>query len=205
MTTTTKKAALAVKKPPAQTTATKPAAKKAAPAKKKPPAKAAAKKAAPATPAGDARDITDARLEWLPAHQLHPDPANPRQDLGDLTELAASIVQLGVLEPLIVTAHPTVRGEWQIVAGHRRHAAATLAGVMLVPAVIRVFDDVERRLAMLVENLHRRDLDPFDEARGYQMLVDLGLSQRDIAERVGCSQPHVSRRLKLRVLRKEIG
>src|SRR6185295_12285530 len=86
---------------------------------------------------------------------------------------------------------------YQIVAGHRRHAAARIAGLELIPCIVRTFTEQARIEAMVIENLQRSDLSPFDEARGLSQLVAVGLTQRDIAERVGCSQSHVSKRLAL--------
>lgn len=138
----------------------------------------------------------DLELVSIGLDDLHPADDNPRHDLGDLTELAASIASIGVLQPLVVVER-AVGGGYTIVAGHRRHAAARTAGVEQVPCVVRVMNLPERQTAMLVENLHRRDLDPLDEATGFQHLADLGHSQRAIAELVGCNQSHVSRRLAL--------
>jgi ParB/RepB/Spo0J family partition protein len=146
----------------------------------------------------------------LPLTALAPHPANPRDDLGDLAELAASIAQIGVLEPLVVAtaaAHgaggwPAVAGECThvILAGHRRHAAAAQAGLASVPCVVR--DDLagaEALVVMLSENDpgKRRGLEPLAEARAFQALADRGWSQRQIAGRVGCAQGQVSKRLAL--------
>ncbi len=141
-------------------------------------------------------ETTDLELVWLAVEHLHPAEDNPRHELGDLDELAASIVSVGVLQPLVVVER-IVGGGYTIVAGHRRHAAARIAGAETVPCVVRTMNLAERQTAMLVENLHRRDLDPLDEATGFQHLADLGHSQREIAELVGCNQSHVSRRLAL--------
>jgi len=128
---------------------------------------------------------------------LHPADDNPRTDLGDLEELADTIQQHGIIEPLVVIERH-VGGGYTIVAGHRRAAAARLAGIGVVPCIVRTFDSTESRIeAMAVENLQRSGLTPLDESRAFQMLTELGQSQRDIAARVGCSQSHVSRRLSL--------
>lgn len=147
-------------------------------------------------------------LQYLAVDVVHPAVDNPRSDLGDLTGLAASIVAVGILEPILVQVRlaggfARDRGEsggYTIVAGHRRHAAAKLAGLDLIPCIVRVFTEQARIEAMVIENLQRSDLSPFDEARGLTQLVNVGLTQRDIAERVGCSQSHVSKRLSLAVL-----
>lgn len=127
---------------------------------------------------------------------LDPHPDNPRSTIGDLDELMDSIRAVGMLEPLVVAPRP--KGRFQVIAGHRRLAAAQALRLDEVSCVVRE-DLVEQagRLAMLIENLQRRDLDELDEARGYQGLVDLGLTQSEIATKVGRSQSHVSKRLAL--------
>lgn len=135
-------------------------------------------------------------IRQLPLTQLFDSDDNPRNDLGPLDELAASIVAVGIIQPLVVAANGP--HGYRIVAGHRRAAAAQVAGLDTVPCIHRGFrSDAERQEVMLVENLQRQDLSPLDEARGFQALADLGHSQRQIAERVGCNQSHVSRRLAL--------
>jgi ParB/RepB/Spo0J family partition protein len=141
---------------------------------------------------------------------LAPHPANPRTELGDLTELQASIAQVGVLEPLVVVtvaAHvaagwPAVADEAQyvILAGHRRCEGAREAGHTLLPIVVR--DDLagsDALVVMLSENGDgiRKGLDPLAEARAMQELADRRWSQRKIAERIGCAQGQVSKRLTL--------
>lgn len=134
-------------------------------------------------------------VEQLPLDLLDPAVDNPRTDLGELDELVASIHAVGIIEPLVVTANGS---GYTIVAGHRRYAAAQQAGLYTVPCIHRAFDSTAERVeVMTIENLQRQDLSPLDEARAFQMLTDLGQSQRQIAERVGCNQSHVSRRLKL--------
>jgi ParB/RepB/Spo0J family partition protein len=129
---------------------------------------------------------------------LRPAPDNPRRDVGDVTELAESMKSGGVLQPLVVCpdggSPPTT---FKIVIGHRRYAAAQLAGLRTVPVLVRRFTEQERLEAMLVENLQRSELAPIEEATAFRKLTDAGLSQRAIAERIGRSQAHVSRRLAL--------
>lgn len=135
-------------------------------------------------------------VQELPIEALVPADDNPRTALGDLDGLVASVQTAGVIEPIVVTANGP--HGYTIVAGHRRHAAATAAGLATVPCVHRAFSTTaERQEVMAIENLQREDLSPLDEARAFQMLADLGHSQRTIAERIGVSQPHISRRLKL--------
>jgi ParB/RepB/Spo0J family partition protein len=135
------------------------------------------------------------QLLEIPLDQLHPSADNPRRDVGDLVELATSIRSMGIIEPLVVT--PNGNG-YIVVAGHRRLAAAELAALDTVPCVVRDLDDKERLAAMLVENLQRTDLAPLEEATAFRRLIDeFGYSQRDLAEKVGRSQGHISKRLTL--------
>src|SRR4051794_19470254 len=117
---------------------------------------------------------------------------NLRRELGDLTELSASIKSLGVLEPLLVR-----EGDHLVVAGARRLEAARLAGKKQVPVILRAFTDSERLETMIVENLLREDITPLEEAEGYRRLKELGQTQAQIAARVGRNQSHVSKRLAL--------
>jgi len=135
-------------------------------------------------------------LEVLPLAKLQLWPGNIRRDVGDITELAASIEAVGLLEPLVVT--PSEGGGHLILAGARRFAAAKKAGLAEVPCMVREVLTEEARLKIaLVENLQREDLTPLEEATGYQRLGELGLNQRTIAEEVGRSQGHISKRLAL--------
>ncbi len=122
---------------------------------------------------------------------------NLRHDIGDITELAASIGEHGVLEPVILVTK--TRGQGYIaVAGHRRIAAATAAGRSDVPAIVHdAKPAAERTVWMLVENLQREDLDPIDEAKGYRTLINAGYNQKRIADQVSRSKAHVSKRLRL--------
>lgn len=137
-----------------------------------------------------------ATLMHLPPNRLHPDPANVRLDLGDLTELAASISELGILQPIVARA---TGSRLTIVMGHRRHAAATRLGLSTIPVIVRTDlepDDV--LAAMLVENSQRRDLDPIEEARALTRLKAAErLTDHDLARRICRSQAHVSNRLAL--------
>lgn len=138
-----------------------------------------------------------AAFEHIELSRLRPAPDNVRRSVGDVGGLAESISAVGILEPLIVVPIDGTE-DFLIVAGARRRAAAEKAGLEVVPCIVRTdLTDGARIEAMLVENLQRQDLTPLEEAEGYQRLVDLGLSQRNIAEKVGCKQPHVSKRLAL--------
>lgn len=143
----------------------------------------------------------------LPIDAIVVNPDNPRQDLGDIEGLAASMRSLGVQEPLLVE-WPSPTSPYLLLAGHRRLAAARLAGLQEVPCLVRqVASTAALRMEIaLVENLQREDLTPLDEARGYLALTKLGLSQRQITERLGHqrSQSHVSKRMALLELPKPV-
>jgi ParB/RepB/Spo0J family partition protein len=144
--------------------------------------------------------IEQTTLTHLPIAKLYGAEDNIRTEVGDLDELAASIHALGIIEPLIVAVHPDKVGAYEVIAGNRRLAAAVVAELDTVPCIIRDFDDAARTEVMLVENLQRAGLNPIEEATGYGRLVECGLSQAEIAERVGCNQSHVSKRLLLLTL-----
>jgi ParB family chromosome partitioning protein len=131
-------------------------------------------------------------IKVLPGH-------NARTQVGDVSELAASIQANGVVQALTVVALPAEDGHpvYGLVAGERRLTAARQVGLAEVPCLVRDLDNRQRTVAMLVENLQRQDLDPLDEASGIQRLTGMGLSQREIAAELGCSQSHVSKRLSL--------
>jgi ParB/RepB/Spo0J family partition protein len=132
----------------------------------------------------------------IPIAQLHLAEDNVRRQLGDVDELAASIKTAGLLEPLVVT--PREEGGYLVVCGARRLAGAAKAGVERVPATVREFSEAERVEAMTIENLQRENLTVLEEAEAYRRLTDeFGLSQRELAKRVGRTQGHVSKRLAL--------
>lgn len=129
---------------------------------------------------------------------IEPDKEQPRQnfDQESLSELAASIAEHGVLQPLVV--RPTPQGSWRIVAGERRWRAARLAGLAEVPAVIKEISDSEAMEIALIENLQREDLDPMEEAAGYRQLIDrCGYTQEQAAQRLGKSRTAVTNSLRL--------
>lgn len=140
-------------------------------------------------------------VEPLPVALLHPHPHNPRRDVGDLTELADSIRAHGIRQNLLVVPDPDHPGEFRIVIGHRRAAAAALAGVTAIPAVVdSSLGDAEQLELMLLENLQRTDLTAVEEADGYQGLLDLGVGARAIAKRTGRSERTITSRLRLLTL-----
>lgn len=141
------------------------------------------------------RTPIEAEQTTLALDELHPAADNPRRHLGDLTELAASMRTVGLLEPIVVT--PNADG-YTIVAGARRHAAAKKAGLDTVPVVVLAnLSEEQRQEAMLIENLQRTDLMPLEEAGAFQRLLDLGLTQKDLAAKIGRSASHISKRIQL--------
>lgn len=153
--------------------------------------------------AGDRQDLGPARrpeLVDVRTTDLHPDPDNPRDDVGDVTELAHSMAAQGLIQPVI--ARRTASGRLVVVAGHRRLAAAQQLRWLTVPTIVRRDMPPDSVLAaMLVENGQRAGLDPIEEARALHRLKVLGnLSDADLARKVGRSQPTVSGRLALLAL-----
>ncbi len=130
--------------------------------------------------------------------EIEPNREQPRKEFDSeaLSELADSIAQHGVLQPLLL--RPMVSGGYRIVAGERRWRAARMAGISEVPAVIREMTDAEEMLFALIENLQREDLTPLEEARGYQTLIEAqGFTQEEVSKTVGKSRPAVTNSLRL--------
>ena len=135
----------------------------------------------------------------IPVSQLMPNPHNPRRDVGDVTELADSIRAQGIKQELLVTPADDRDGvpQYRVVIGHRRLAAARLAGRDMVPCRVEELSAREERELMLVENTQRVDLTPLEEADGYQGLLDLGVKVKEMAERTGRSMRLVRGRLRI--------
>ncbi len=142
----------------------------------------------------------------IPVDRLRPNPQQPRYhfDQEGLEELAASIRLHGVLQPLLVSEDPPDR--YLLITGERRWRAARLAGLATVPAVIREHIEEDQQLELaLVENLQRRDLTPLEESRAFEQLrAGLGLSQQEIADRVGMDRSTVANSLRLLKLPQEV-
>lgn len=133
----------------------------------------------------------------IPLDAIRPSPNNPRTDLYDIDELALSIRETGLLQPIVVQRIPGT-DHYQIVAGHRRREACARLGWAKAPCIVRrdMLPD-EELVAMLVENGQRAGLDPIEEARALKRLVDVGHRAADVAKRIGKSASHVSNRLLL--------
>ena len=127
---------------------------------------------------------------------INRDPTQPRKDLGDLDGLQASIKQQGILQPLIVT--PLDEQHFQLVAGERRLTAARQLGLTEVPILVRSVEEHQRLILQIVENLHRKDLTPVEEAEGIKRLMDeSALTQRDIGSQLGKSLTYINELLRL--------
>ena len=143
--------------------------------------------------------------QMLPLHKVEPNPDQPRQDFDEeeLQQLADSIAVHGVIQPLTVRQLPS--GYYQIIAGERRWRASRLAGLYEVPAVVMEADDKKATELALIENLQRQDLNPVEEALGYQTLMaDYGMTQEETAKSVGKSRPAVANALRLLSLCPEV-
>ena len=139
----------------------------------------------------------------IPIELIEPNPDQPRRafDPERLEELATSIGQRGIIQPLILRRHPTDPERYQIVAGERRWRAAQAAKLHEVPAIVREFDDIEVLEVAIIENIQRTDLNPVDEAAGYRQLMErFGHTQEKVAEALGKSRPHIANSLRLLTL-----
>ena len=137
-------------------------------------------------------------MEYIKIDHLEAHPDNPRKDLGDLTELVQSIRQRGVLQNLTVTQHPEKPGQYRVLIGHRRLAAAREAGLETLPCtVVQNMTHSEQIAVMLAENMQRADLTLMEQVEGIQMMLELGETVQSISEKTGLSQSTVYRRKKL--------
>jgi len=139
---------------------------------------------------------------YIPVDQIRPNPSQPRQNIGDLTDLVNSIKEKGVLEPLLVRRH---ENEYQIIAGERRWRAAREASLDVVPCIEMEVSDREMHEIALIENLQRKDLTPFEEAEGLQALAErFGYTHAQIAKAVGKARSSVTEVLLLNQMPVEI-
>ena len=147
----------------------------------------------------DATTTTGA-LRELPVSSIHPNPHQPRKhfDEESLASLAASVRELGVLQPILVREVNGSAGEYELIAGERRWRAAKRAGLPTIPVVVKDVDDLASLEQAVVENLHRQDLNPLEEAAAYQQLLeDFGMTHEQLAERVGKSRVTITNTLRL--------
>jgi ParB family chromosome partitioning protein len=133
---------------------------------------------------------------------LDPNPGQPRQVMGDLSELMASVAEKGIIEPLIVRQRG---GRYQIIAGERRYHAAVQVGLTEVPVIVREVDDVEVMELALVENLQRKDLTAFEEAEAlYQLAQKCAYTHEDMARKLGKSRTSITESLSLNSMPEEV-
>ncbi|MGI5286609.1 ParB/RepB/Spo0J family partition protein [Nonomuraea polychroma] len=153
----------------------------------------------PAPPAKQTPAPDELTVVMVPLDKIHAHPRNVRADVGDVTEFADSIRTHGLLQPLTLRPHPTLEGDYETIAGHRRHVACIEAGLALVPCVIRLdVSDAAVLEMMIVENVHRRGLNPIERAEAFGRLRDeYGYSAAQIAERTGLTSSTVSTTLAL--------
>ncbi|MBZ5560560.1 MAG: ParB/RepB/Spo0J family partition protein [Acidobacteriia bacterium] len=138
----------------------------------------------------------------IPIEQIDPNPNQPRQVMGDLSELIASIGEKGILEPLVVRQ---VGDRFQIVAGERRYQASVQVGLRELPVVIRDVDETEMLELALIENLQRKDLTPFEESEALEGLAArCGYTHEDLARRLGKSRTSVTESLALNAMPDEV-
>lgn len=141
----------------------------------------------------------------LPLDEIIPNKDQPRKtfDEESLRELADSILQHGVLQPLLV--RPLPGGGYQLVAGERRYRASRIAGLKEVPVVVKELTDTETMEIAIIENLQREDLNPIEEAEGLQALIDrCGFTQEDVAASIGRSRPAIANSLRLLKLPEDV-
>lgn len=146
----------------------------------------------PASATGEKRDYFMCRIA-----DIHPNTTQPRRhfDEAALNELAQSISESGLIQPLVVRQ---VNGSYELIAGERRWRASKLAGVTEVPVVVRELAESQAFLLALIENIQREDLNPIEEAAAFQrLIVEFSMTQQDVAEKVGKSRPSVANALRL--------
>ena len=140
-------------------------------------------------------------LREIPVTSVHPNPNQPRVHFDEeaLAELTSSVRAIGVLQPILV--RPRGDNDFELIAGERRWRAATRAGLSTIPAIVRVTDDVSSVEQALVENLHRQDLTPLEEAAAYkQLLDDFSMTHEQVATKVGKSRSAITNSLRLLAL-----
>lgn len=143
-------------------------------------------------------------VEEIPLKEIRPNPYQPRKYFSEegIAELKQSIIEHGVLQPIIV--RKSIKG-YEIVVGERRYRAAKAAGLKKIPAVVRSLTDEKMMELAVLENLQREDLTPIEEASAYQMLLDrLEITQEQLAKRLGKSRPHIANMVRLLSLPQEI-
>ena len=156
----------------------------------------------------DASQSTSKRPDMVvPIEQVQPNPDQPRRTFAEdaLNDLAASVTEKGIIQPLIVRQSPHTKGTYEIVAGERRWRAAQMAKLHEIPVILRDYDDTEVLEIAIIENIQRADLNPVDEAAGYKQLMDrFGHTQDKLASALGKSRSHIANLLRLLNLPDEV-
>ena len=143
-------------------------------------------------------EVAGAYFEEISVDSIAPNPRQPRRTFDDeaLDELAASITEVGLLQPVVV--RNLGGGRYELVMGERRWRASRQAGLDYIPAIVRETPDTDMLRDALMENLHRQQLDPLEEAAAYQQLLDdFGATHEQLAQKIGRSRPHISNTLRL--------
>lgn len=156
-------------------------------------------------PGGEPED--GERVAVIEIDRIRPNPFQPRQDFDEegLAELAASIREHGLVQPVILRNEGDLTGRYQLVAGERRWRAARMAGLNSIPAVIRELDDLQMMEIALIENLQREDLNPIEEATAYRTLMEsFNLTQEDVSRKVGKSRSFIANAVRLLNLAPEV-
>ena len=145
-------------------------------------------------------DAPSASVSEFSVSDIRPNPAQPRRTFSEteLEELANSIQQRGVLQPILLRPDPDAPNQYQIVAGERRWRAAQRAGLRTIPAVVRDMDELQLLEVGIIENVQREDLNPIEEAEAYGALIKrFGRTQENLAESVGKSRAHIANTMRL--------
>lgn len=145
--------------------------------------------------------------QYVPVEKIEPNPDQPRRDFepAALEELAASIREKGVIQPLIVRKHPTKPDHYEIVAGERRWRASQMAKLHQLPVIIREFNDTEVLEVAIIENIQRADLNALEEALAYKQLMSrFGHTQEKLAEALSKSRSHIANLMRLLQLPEEV-
>lgn len=137
-------------------------------------------------------------------NEIQRNPYQPRKEFSDekIKELAQSIRENGLIQPIIVRESPVIG--YEILAGERRYRASIVAGLSEIPVVIKKLSDQEMMIQSIIENLQREDLNPIEEAKAYQILIDKGFTHADIAEKMGKSRPYITNLVRLLTLPEHI-
>ncbi|HEW6426011.1 TPA: ParB/RepB/Spo0J family partition protein [Streptococcus pneumoniae] len=144
------------------------------------------------------------KFEMISITDIQKNPYQPRKefDREKLDELAQSIKENGVIQPIIVRQSPVIG--YEILAGERRYRASLLAGLRSIPAVVKQISDQEMMVQPIIENLQRENLNPIEEARAYESLVEKGFTHAEIADKMGKSRPYISNSIRLLSLPEQI-